>query len=139
MFYVTSASGDLGWSLQVSPLGNLSPGKASATRRLILPNRCFSRLSPYSPNRSDQQGVITTLVAGATGQLGKSVIQQLLKRINADQVAALVRDEAKARELSDQGVQLRVGQYDDVASRDRAMQGVRRVLLIAGTDAEGRS
>lgn len=78
------------------------------------------------------------LVTGATGKLGQSVVQQLLRRTSADRVAALVRDEQKASDLKGQGVSLRVGSYDDVASLDRAMQGVKRVLLIAGTDEERR-
>ena len=40
-------------------------------------------------------------VTGATGQFGKGVIDFLLKKnIPADQISALVRDPAKAEELS---------------------------------------
>ena len=78
------------------------------------------------------------LVTGATGQLGTAVIQNLLKKTSATQVAALVRDESKASALKEQGVDIRVGSYDDTASLDKAMQGIETVLLIAGTDEDNR-
>ncbi len=78
------------------------------------------------------------LVTGATGHLGATIIRFLLQKLPASQVAAFVRDEAKAADLRAQGVAIRVGTYDDPASLDRAMQGVEKVLLIAGTDEENR-
>lgn len=78
------------------------------------------------------------LVTGATGQLGSATINFLLKKLPPSQVAALVRDESKAADLVKNGVAIRVGNYDDTASLDRAMQGMDKVLLIAGTDEENR-
>ena len=76
------------------------------------------------------------LVTGATGQLGKAVIEQLLQKTSADQIAALVRDENKAASLLEKGVEVRTGHYDDTNSLDRAMQGIKKVLLISGGDAD---
>jgi NAD(P)H dehydrogenase (quinone) len=78
------------------------------------------------------------LVTGATGQLGKTVIHQLLKKTSADNIAALVRIENKAADLKDLGVNIRVGHYDDAALLENAMQGVETVLLIAGTNEDSR-
>lgn len=78
------------------------------------------------------------LVTGATGHLGSATIHSLLKKKPASQVAALVRDADKAAALAERGVAIRVGDYDDTDSLDRAMQGVEKVLLIAGTDEENR-
>lgn len=78
------------------------------------------------------------LVTGATGQLGTAVVQNLLKKTSANHVAALVRDEAKAASLKATGAGIRVGNYDDSASLDKAMQGIEKVLLIAGTDEDRR-
>jgi NAD(P)H dehydrogenase (quinone) len=78
------------------------------------------------------------LVTGATGQLGRSVVHQLLKNTSADKIAALVRDEDKAADFKDAGVSIRVGQYDDPVSLEKAMQGIEQVLLIAGTNEERR-
>ncbi|TGD81644.1 SDR family oxidoreductase [Hymenobacter wooponensis] len=72
------------------------------------------------------------LVTGATGQLGTAVLDNLLQHTPAQQVAALVRDEAKAATWQAQGVSIRVGHYGDPASLDRAMQGIEKVLLISG-------
>jgi NAD(P)H dehydrogenase (quinone) len=72
------------------------------------------------------------LVTGATGQLGTAVLQTLLEKTSATQLAALVRDERKAADLQAQGVSLRLGSYDDIASLDQAMQGIDKVLLISG-------
>ncbi len=78
------------------------------------------------------------LVTGATGQLGTIVVQNLLKKTSASQIAALVRDESKAFALKEKGVELRIANYDDTASLDKAMQGVEKILLIAGTDEAKR-
>ena len=72
------------------------------------------------------------LITGATGQLGTAVLQTLLQKTAPNQLAALVRDEAKAAGLAAQGVNIRIGDYSDTASLDRAMQGVSRLLLISG-------
>ena len=78
------------------------------------------------------------LVTGATGQLGTAIVQNLLKKTSASQVAAFVRDESKASDLRGRGADIRVGNYDDTASLDNAMQGIEKVLLIAGTDEDNR-
>lgn len=78
------------------------------------------------------------LITGATGHLGSATIDFLLKKRPASQLAALVRDAGKATELIQKGVTIRVGNYDDIASLDQAMQGIDSVLLIAGTDEEKR-
>ncbi len=74
------------------------------------------------------------LVTGATGQLGKAVIEQLTRRMEPKRVAAFVRSEAKAAALAAAGVKLCIGNYDDVGSLDQAMRGVDKVLLVSGTE-----
>jgi NAD(P)H dehydrogenase (quinone) len=78
------------------------------------------------------------LITGASGQMGGVVIRQLLKRIPAAQIAGLARDATKAAPLKAQGIDIRIGDYDDPDSLDKAMQGVEKVLLIAGTDEHKR-
>ena len=78
------------------------------------------------------------LITGATGQLGSIVIDFLLKKRSPSQLVALVRDENKASDLKEKGVAIRVGNYDDTFSLDKAMQGIEKVLLIAGTDEDKR-
>lgn len=76
------------------------------------------------------------LITGATGQLGSAVIQHLLTKIPASQIAAFVRDAGKAAGLQEKGVSIRVGTYDDTVALDSAMQGIEKVLLISGGDAD---
>lgn len=76
------------------------------------------------------------LITGATGHLGGSVIEQLLRKTAANQIAAFVRDEGKAADLIGKGVTLRIGSYDDTDSLDNAMRGIDKVLLISGGDAD---
>jgi NAD(P)H dehydrogenase (quinone) len=53
------------------------------------------------------------VVTGANGHLGKSVIDFLLKKgVPSSAIAALVRDESKAAELTAKGVVVRIGDYD---------------------------
>ena len=78
------------------------------------------------------------LVTGATGHLGSATLHFLLKKLPASQLAALVRDADKAADLNANGIDIRVGTYDDTASLEKAMQGIDTVLLIAGTDEENR-
>ncbi|WP_139921708.1 SDR family oxidoreductase [Hymenobacter sp. DG01] len=78
------------------------------------------------------------LITGATGHIGSVVLEQLLRKLPAHQLAALVRDEAKAAHLQAQGVSIRVGNYRDLASLEQAMQGISKVLLVSGgADEDG--
>jgi len=78
-------------------------------------------------------------VTGATGQLGQLVINALLKTVAASEIVALVRDPAKAQALSDKGVQVRRGDYNDRAALDRALQGVEKLLLISSSEVGQRT
>ncbi|GAB4028765.1 SDR family oxidoreductase [Spirosoma koreense] len=78
------------------------------------------------------------LITGATGQLGTSVIQQLLQKLPPSQIAAFVREETKAATLRKQGVRICLGNYNDMNSLNQAMQGIETILLIAGTDEVNR-
>jgi NAD(P)H dehydrogenase (quinone) len=70
------------------------------------------------------------LVTGATGKLGTAVVHQLLKKTSAKEIVALVRDESKAADFKAQGVDIRLGSYDDIALLEQAVQGVEKVLLV---------
>lgn len=79
------------------------------------------------------------LITGATGQLGKSTLQHLLKKgVSSSQISALVRDEAKAGDLKSQGIQIKVGNYNDYASLVQSFQGVHKLFLISSSDFVGR-
>jgi NAD(P)H dehydrogenase (quinone) len=70
------------------------------------------------------------LVTGATGMLGRKIIDHLLKRISANDIVALVRDAGKGIEISNKGVEVRVADYFDYGALIKAFEGVEKVLLI---------
>ena len=74
------------------------------------------------------------IVTGATGQLGRQVVQQLLEKVPAAQVAVVVRDASKAADFAARGVSVRVADYNQPATVDAALEGAEKVLLISGTE-----
>src|SRR5688572_7812207 len=74
------------------------------------------------------------LITGATGQLGKSTIELLLKKLPANKIAALARDKNKAAGLKAKGIDVRPGNYDDKASLVAAFQGIDKLFFISGND-----
>jgi NAD(P)H dehydrogenase (quinone) len=78
------------------------------------------------------------IVTGASGQLGRLVIAELLKRVPAEHIVAAVRDPAKVADLADQGVLVRHADYTDPASLDAAFAGATKVLLISSNDLGNR-
>lgn len=80
------------------------------------------------------------LITGATGQLGSATVNYLLNNnVPASEIAVLVRDEAKAEELKNKGVNIRIGNYTDYSSLLAAMKGIDKVLLISSNDMNDRS
>jgi NAD(P)H dehydrogenase (quinone) len=73
------------------------------------------------------------LVTAATGQLGRKVVAQLLKRVPAADIAVAVRNAEAASDLAAAGVQVRVADYDQPAGWDAALAGIARVLLISSS------
>lgn len=71
------------------------------------------------------------LVTGATGKLGKKVVEHLLKTVPASQLAVSVRNPEKAENLRALGVDVRQGDFDVPESLDSAFAGVDRMLLIS--------
>lgn len=79
------------------------------------------------------------VITGATGQLGRLVITNLLKTTPSGQIVAAVRDPAKAADLLALGVHVRQADYNDPASLDTALAGATKVLLISSNDLGNRS
>lgn len=81
-------------------------------------------------------GTPTILVTGASGNLGRRVVELLLEQ-KAGKIVAMTRDPARIAELVALGAEARRGDFDDPASLAAAFAGVERLLLIS-TDAVGR-
>lgn len=78
------------------------------------------------------------LISGATGHLGKATIDFLLQKGLASKLAVLVRDAAKATEFKSNGIDIRVGDYNDYASLVNAFKGVDKLYFISGSDIANR-
>ncbi|MFF8695236.1 SDR family oxidoreductase [Streptomyces sp. NPDC015144] len=76
---------------------------------------------------------MSIVVAGATGELGRLVVEELLTTVDAGEVVAVVRDEEKAAPLAARGVEVRVADYDRPESLKGAFRAGDRVLLISGS------
>ncbi|MGS2763862.1 NAD(P)H-binding protein [Sinomicrobium sp. M5D2P9] len=78
------------------------------------------------------------LVTGATGVVGKSTVEHLLKKnVPASQVIGLSRKKENLEDLAAKGVEVREGDYMDYNSLLRAFEGVDKIMLtsaIAFTD-----
>lgn len=77
-------------------------------------------------------------ITGATGQLGRLVIDQLLQHLPANQLIALVRDPAKAEAYAARGLQVRKADYTDPSALEKALQGVEKLLLISSSEVGQR-
>jgi len=74
------------------------------------------------------------LVTGASGHLGKATIDFLLKKVPANQISALVRNEAKAAEFKEKGIAVHIGDYTDNDSMVKAFAGTDKLFLISSSD-----
>ena len=79
------------------------------------------------------------VVTGATGQLGRLVIENLLKSVPASGIVAAVRNPAKAADLAARGVVVRQADYTQPASLDAAFAGAEKVLLISSSELGQRT
>lgn len=81
----------------------------------------------------------TILITGASGQLGRLVLTELLKTTPAGQIAALVRRPEAAAEIEALGVTVRKGDYTDPAALSAAMDGIEKLLLISSSEIGQRA
>jgi NAD(P)H dehydrogenase (quinone) len=77
-------------------------------------------------------------ITGATGQLGRLVVEGLLASQPASSIVAIVRDPAKATAWAARGVQVRQGDYTQPAALAQALKGVDKLLLISSSEVGQR-
>lgn len=71
------------------------------------------------------------VVTGATGALGRAIVQNLLDLVPATEIVASVREPAKAEDLAARGVHVRQADFADAASIARAFEGATKVLIVS--------
>ncbi|MGH4032545.1 SDR family oxidoreductase [Actinomycetota bacterium Odt1-20B] len=82
---------------------------------------------------------MSIVVTGATGHLGRLVIDALLDRgVPAAGIAAAVRDKGKAADLAARGIELRIADYSAPETLAGAFRSGDRVLLISGSEVGRR-
>ncbi|MFI1356846.1 NAD(P)H-binding protein [Streptomyces sp. NPDC020898] len=77
---------------------------------------------------------MSIVVTGATGQLGRHVVEQLLEKVPADQITAVVRDAEKASGFAARGVKIAVADYNQPETFDGVIAAGDKVLLISGNE-----
>ncbi len=74
-------------------------------------------------------------VTGASGHLGRLVVEALLDRgVSAAQIVAIARTPGKVDDLAERGVVVRSGDYDQPDTLVDALAGVDSVLLVSGSE-----
>lgn len=71
------------------------------------------------------------VVTGATGRLGRAILECLLDLVPADQIGASARDPGKADDLARRGVRVRRGDFVDAGSLRAAFEGASQVLVVS--------
>ncbi|SCG80491.1 NAD(P)H dehydrogenase (quinone) [Micromonospora echinaurantiaca] len=78
---------------------------------------------------------MSIVVTGATGHLGRLIVESLLRRgVPAGEIVALGRDTDRLADLADRGVTVRRADYDDLASLRAAFAGAEQLAFVSGTD-----
>ncbi len=80
------------------------------------------------------------VITGATGHLGRLVVEALLQRdVPADQIVAVGRALDRVGDLADRGVQVRAVDYNDVSSLREAFLDAQKVLLVSSSEVGQRT
>lgn len=77
---------------------------------------------------------MSIVVTGATGNLGRHVVEQLLEKVPAEQITAVVRSAEKGADFAAKGVKLAVADYNAPETFDGLLAAGDKVLLISGSE-----
>lgn len=79
------------------------------------------------------------VVTGATGKLGRIVVDELLKKVPAREIAVAVRSPEKAADLASRGVEVRRADYGKPETLAGALAGAEKLLLISSSEVGQRA
>jgi len=79
---------------------------------------------------------MTIAITGATGQLGRLVVEKLKEKVPASEIVALARTPEKASGL---GVESREADYERPETLERALRGVDTLLLVSSNEVGKRA
>ncbi len=72
------------------------------------------------------------VVTGANGQLGRQVVEGLLKKLPSAEIGVSVRNPEKALDFKQRGVRVCQGDFADQANLTEAFGGAEQVLIVSG-------
>lgn len=76
-------------------------------------------------------------LTGATGKLGSLVVQFLLEKgVPAKDIIVIIRNEKKAADFKRLGLEVRIGDYDNLDSLHQAFRDLEQVLFISSPSAD---
>jgi NAD(P)H dehydrogenase (quinone) len=79
---------------------------------------------------------MSIVVTGATGNLGRFVIEGLLEKVPEDQITAIVRSEEKAAGFAARGVKIAIADYNTPETFDGLFSAGDKVLLISSSELD---
>lgn len=78
-------------------------------------------------------------ITGATGQFGSTVVDFLIEKgLKPSSISAFARSEEKAQALSEKGVNITIGNYNDYSSMVAAFKGTDKLLFVSSSEMENR-
>lgn len=90
-------------------------------------------------NETNQTSESLVAVTGASGHLGRLVIEALLAQdLLANRIVAIVRDPQKVSDFAARGVEVRRADYTQKDSLEAAFKGVERLLLVSSNEVGQR-
>jgi NAD(P)H dehydrogenase (quinone) len=75
-------------------------------------------------------------ITGAGGQLGAALVRHALARASASDIVAITRNPAKLEKLSQQGVDMRAGDFNQPTGLGAAFHGIERLVIIPTADLQ---
>ena len=78
-------------------------------------------------------------ITGATGQLGRLVIEALIQKVPSSQIVATARNLEKAKDFSDRGIEVRLADYNQPETLLPAFKGADQLLLISSSEVGQRT
>ncbi len=78
-------------------------------------------------------------ITGASGQLGRLVIDELLTTTPASEITALVRTPESVSDLAGRGITVRQADYNEPGTLIEALKGIKKLLLISSSEVGQRA
>ncbi|WP_025716491.1 NAD(P)H-binding protein [Paenibacillus sp. 1-18] len=76
---------------------------------------------------------MSIVITGANGKLGSLIIQQLLQKVSPHEIIACVRHLETGKHYVEQGITVRLGDYDQPDSLEQTFAGATQLLLISSS------